>query len=101
MRILVLVLSLFFGMQSFAQKECVYSAEVNDSIGSYVETKGYLMHEKVFGGKSTYLFFSLANENGTPFLKVEQIEKSADFIAATCFDKKSKLSLILATAKKT
>ena len=99
MRILILVLSLFFGVQAFAQKECVYSTEANDSIGTLKETKSYLMHEKVFGGKSTYLYFSLANEDGTPFLKVQKIEKSAGFISANCFNQKSKIFVQLLNGK--
>ena len=99
MRIVILVLSLFFGIQTFAQKDCDYSTVVNDSIGTYKETKGYLMHEKVFGGKSTYLFFSLALENNVPFLKVQKIEKSANFIQANCFDKQSKIYIQLLNGK--
>lgn len=99
MRLLFLYLSLFIGFQCFAQKKCEYTTEINDSIGKYVETKAYLMHEKVFGGKSTYLFFSLANENGTPFLKIQKIEKSADFIQANCFDKQSKVFVQLLNGK--
>lgn len=99
MKIVILVLSLFFGMQTFAQKDCDYSTEVNDSIGTYKETKSYLMHEKVFGGNSTYLFFSLGNESGIPFLKVQKIEKSANFIPANCFDKQSKVYIQLLNGK--
>ena len=99
MRILVLVLSLFFGMQSFAQQDCDFSVNVQDSIGSYRETKDYLMHETVFGGKSTYLFFSLVNNDDTPLLKVQQIAKSADFIQANCFDSQSKIYLQLQNGK--
>ena len=99
MRIVILVFSLFFGSQMFAQSDCEYTTKVNDTIGSFKETKSYMMHEKVFGGKSTYLFFSLANENGTPYLKVQKIEKSADFIPATCFDKQSKVYIQLLNGK--
>ena len=99
MRIVILVLSLFIGLQTFAQKDCEYTTEVNDSIGTYRETKSYLMHEKVFGGNATYLFFSLANENGTPFLQVQKIEKSADFIPTSCFDRQSKIYIQLLNGK--
>lgn len=99
MRIFVLVLSLIFGMQSFAQQDCEFSVNVKDSIGSYRETKDFLMHETVFGGKSTYLFFSLVNNDETPLLKVQQIAKSADFISANCFDSQSKIYLQLQNGK--
>ncbi|WP_432671068.1 hypothetical protein [Flavobacterium sp. SM2513] len=99
MRIIILVISLFFGIQLSAQKNCGFSTDVKDSIGTYRETKGYLMHEKVFGGKSTYIFFTLANEDGTPFLKVQKIEKSANFISANCFDQQSKVYIQLLNGK--
>lgn len=99
MRIIILALSLFFAAPSFAQMICEYSTEINDSIGTYKETKGYLMDEKVFGGKASYLFFSLSNEDGTPYLKVQKIEKSANFIPANCFDKQSKVYLQLMNGK--
>lgn len=95
MKSIILVLSLFFGMQSFAQKECVFTTNIKDSIGTYKETKDFLMHEKVFAGKATYMFFSLINNNGTPLLKVQKIIKSADFIGANCFDNQSKIYLQL------
>jgi hypothetical protein len=99
MKIVILVFSLLFGISSFSQKDCEYGTEVSDTIGTFRETKSYLMYEKVFGGKSTYLFFSLANEDGTPFLKVQKIEKSADFLPATCFDAQSKIYIQLLNGK--
>lgn len=100
MRTLLFHFSLFIGLQTFAQKkDCQYTTEINDSIGSYKETKSYLMHEKVFGGNSTYLFFSLANEQGVPFLKLQRIEKSLNFIKASCFDKNSRIFIQLLNGK--
>lgn len=99
MKSVILFLSLFLAVQSSAQKVCEISTQFKDSIGTYRETKGYIMDEKSFGGKSTYLFFSLANQDGTPFLKVQKIEKSAGFIQATCFDSQSKVYLQLLNGK--
>ncbi len=99
MRFFILVLSLFFGMQTFAQKDCIFTTNIKDSIGTYKETKDYLMHEKVFGGKSTYLFFSLINNDGTPLLKVQKIVKTDGFIEANCFDKQSKIYFQLQNGK--
>ncbi len=99
MRFVILVLSLFMSSHTFAQKDCDYSTNVTDSIGSYKETKSYLMYEKVFGGKSTYLYFILANEDGTPSLKVQKIEKSASFLTANCFDQQSKVYIQLLNGK--
>lgn len=99
MRAIILSISLFFGLQTFSQKNCDFTTEINDSIGTYKETHAYLMHEKVFAGKSNYLFFSLVNENGTPVLKIQRIVKSADFIPANCFDSQSKVFLQLLNGK--
>jgi hypothetical protein len=99
MKIVLIVLSLFFGTQTFAQKPCEFASNIKDSIGSFKETKDYLMHEKIFGGKSTYLFFSLINNDGTPFLKIQKIVKSANFIEAQCFDDQSKVYLQLQNGK--
>lgn len=99
MKSIILVLSLFLAMHVSAQKVCEITTQFKDSIGSYKETKGYIMDEKNFGGKSTYLLFSLANQDGTPFLKVQKIEKSANFIQATCFDNQSKIYLQLLNGK--
>lgn len=99
MRIVILIFSLLFGMHTFAQKECEYTLNIKDSIGSYKETKDYLMSEKIFAGKSTYLFFSLGNNDGTPLLKVQKIIKGPDFIEAICFDASSKVYLQLQNGK--
>ena len=99
MRTFLFVFSLFFSLQALAQKECVFATNIKDSIGTYKETKDYMMHEKNFGGKSTYLFFSLINNDGTPLLKVQKIVKSADFIEANCFDQQSKIYLQLQNGK--
>lgn len=95
MKIVILVLSLFFGLHTFAQKECEFTTNIKDSIGTYKETKDFLVHEKVFGGKSTFMFFSLVSNNGTPLLKVQKIIKSDGFIGANCFDAQSKIYLQL------
>lgn len=95
MKTVILVLSLFLGLHSFAQKECEFTTNIKDSIGTYKETKDFLMDEKIFGGKSTYLFFSLINNDGTPLLKVQKITKSANFIGANCFDNQSKIYIQL------
>ena len=99
MKFVIFAICLFFTLPTFAQKNCDFSTKFKDSIGSYRETKDYLMHEKVFGGKSTYLFFSLVNNNGTPFLKMQKIVKSGHFIEAVCLDNQSKIYLQLQNGK--
>ncbi len=79
----------------FAQKQCDYSTNVVDSIGSYKVTKEYMISEKNFAGTSSYIFFSLALTDGVPTLNIQLIQKSKGFIKANCFDKNSKLFLQL------
>ncbi|WP_428228398.1 hypothetical protein [Flavobacterium sp.] len=84
---------------AFAQKPCEYSANVNDSIGTYKLTNEYLISEKYFGGTFDYVFFSLAQTDGLPTLNLQLIQKSKDFIKANCFDKNSKVFLQLENGK--
>ena len=84
---------------AFAQKPCEYSANVTDSIGSYKVTNEYMISEKYFGGTFNYIFFSLAQTDGLPTLNLQLIQKSKDFIKASCFDKNSKIFLQLENGK--
>lgn len=84
---------------SFAQKPCEYTTNINDSIGTYKSTKEYMIAEKNFGETSRYIFFSLAVDDGMPFLNVQLIQKSKSFMKANCFDKNSKLFLQLNNGK--
>jgi len=84
---------------AFAQKPCEYSANVKDSIGTYKVTNEYMVSEKYFGGTFNYIFFSLAQTDGLPTLNLQVIQKSKDFIKASCFDKNSKIFLQLENGK--
>lgn len=96
----ILVLAFcFLSFSTFAQKPCEYSTNVTDSIGTYKSTKEYLIHEKVFGGNSNYIFCSLALTDGLPTLSLQFIQKSKDFVKANCFDKNSKIFLQLQNGK--
>lgn len=99
MKYIITITILFFSLNIFAQKPCDYSANVNDSIGTYKSTKEYIVNEKNFGGNSNYIFYSLALTDGLPTLTVQLIQKSKDFIKANCFDKNSKLFLQLNNGK--
>lgn len=99
MKSLFFTFFIFFQLTVFAQKDCDYGTNVVDTIGSYKATKDYLVHERIFAGNSTYIFFSLINADGTPYLKVQSINKSKDFIKAVCFDITSKIYLQLANGK--
>jgi hypothetical protein len=82
-----------------AQKPCDLSADVKDSLGTYKETRDYLVFERNFGATSSYAFFSLVKTDGMPTLNVQFIDKSKDFIKAKCFDKNSKMYLQLDNGK--
>ncbi|MCI9845441.1 hypothetical protein [Flavobacterium pectinovorum] len=84
---------------SFAQKDCQYTTNITDSIGTYKVTNEYLISEKNFGNTSNYIFFSLAQTDGMPTLNLQLIQKSKDFIKANCFDKNSKVFLQLQNGK--
>src|SRR6187402_1991840 len=89
----------FLSLNLFAQKPCEYATNITDSIGTYISTKEYLVSEKVFGGNSSYIFYSLALTDGLPTLTLQIIQKSKDFLKADCFDKNSKLFLQLQNGK--
>ena len=96
----VIVIAFFlFSISVLAQKPCDYSANVTDSIGTYKETKEYIISEKHFASSSSYIFYSLANTDGIPTLNLQLLQKSKDFIKANCFDKNSRLFLQLNNGK--
>ena len=99
MKKIVLLIVCFNCCLSFAQKNCDYSTNVTDSLGTYKTTKDYIMHERTFGNTQATVFFSLVNADGLPSLKVQLIQKSNDFIPAKCFDKTSKVIFQLSDGK--
>jgi hypothetical protein len=99
MKYIFIIALCFLSFNIFAQKPCEYATNVTDSIGTYKSTKEYLISEKVFGGNSNYIFYSLALTDGIPTLTVQLIQKSKDFMKANCFDKNSKLFLQLQNGK--
>ena len=99
MKIFLSILLLGVCSVSFAQKPCDYSTDVKDSIGTYKATKSYLVHERNFAGSASYIFFSLVNTDGMPFLSIQYIQKSSDFIKACCLDANSRIFLQLVNGK--
>lgn len=99
MKKLVLVGFLLLNLTVFAQKDCELSTNVNDSLGFYKATKGCIVYEKNFASRNVYIFFSLINDNGMPYLNLQTIQKSNNFIAANCMDENSKLYLQLMNGK--
>lgn len=99
MKKLILVFLLLLSTTIFAQKDCEYSSNVKDSLGTYKSTKDYVIHERIFGNSQTSIFFSLVNADGLPSLNIQIVQKSADFISAKCFDKNSRIYLQLNNGK--
>lgn len=99
MKRLLLIAFLMVQAGLYAQKDCEFDTNFTDSIGSYKETKQKIIHEKIFAGTSNNIFFSLVNNNGTPALSFQFIQKSKDFMKATCFDATSKIYLQLENGK--
>lgn len=99
MKPFLLLIVLLLNCSLFAQKPCNYSTNVTDSLGTYKTTPDYMISEKIFGGNSNYIFYSLELTNGLPTLKVQLIQKSKEFIKANCFDKNSRLFLQLIDGK--
>lgn len=99
MKNLICLITILLTFNAFSQKECEYSTNVTDSIGTYKSTKEYIVHERYFGNNKTTVFFSLINAEGLPSLSVQIIRKDNAFIPAKCFDKNSKIYLQLANGK--
>lgn len=99
MRFIIFIFLLFFSIQITAQKNCDFSVEVTDSLGTLKTTKEVLLFEKRFGNTENYIFFSLSLDNGTPVLNYQLLQKSTDFSKAYCVDANSKIYFQLANGK--
>ena len=85
---LLLLLTLSVNAQ---KKDCIYDIEEKNDSTSLRVLPNVLMHEKIFGNTNEYLFFALLNDNGTPMLSIQQLQKSKDFIKTNCIAKNSKI----------
>ena len=93
---LLLLLTLSVNAQ---KKDCIYDIEEKTDSTSLKVLPNVLMHEKIFGNTNEYLFFALLNDNGTPILSIQQLQKSKDFIKTNCIAKNSKIVLQLMNGK--
>ncbi|WP_026725777.1 hypothetical protein [Flavobacterium sasangense] len=93
---LLLLLTLSVNAQ---KKDCIYDIEEKTDSTSLRVLPNVLMHEKIFGNTNEYLFFTLLNDNGTPMLSIQQLQKSKDFIKTNCIAKNSKIVLQLMNGK--
>jgi len=94
-----LILFLAFSLNITAQKNCDFSQNISDSLGTYRSTKEFLVFERIFGQNEQYLYLNLNNADGTPYLTVQYIQKNNQFIKAQCFDSGSKIFLQLENGK--
>ena len=74
---LLLLLTLSVNAQN---KDCIYDIEEKTDSTSLKVLSNVLVHEKIFGNTNEYLFFALLNDNGTPMLSIQQLQKSKDFV---------------------
>ena len=93
---LLLLLTLSVNAQN---KDCIYDIEEKTDSTSLKVLPNVLMHEKIFGNTNEYLFFALLNNDGTPILSIQQLQKSKDFIKTNCIAKNSKIVLQLMNGK--
>jgi hypothetical protein len=84
---------------TYAQKPCEIDTDITDSLGTYKATKQQLIFERSFAGNSTNIYFTLSSNNGVLTLETQFIQRSSDFISATCVDKNSKIYLQLNNGK--
>jgi len=96
---LVFPILLLFSLAGNAQNPCDFSTKVSDSLGDYRSTKNYLVYERNFAGASSYIYFSLALTDGLPTLNVQFLQKSKEFVKASCLDKNSRIYLQLDNGK--
>lgn len=93
---LLLLFTLFSATLSQAQiKNCsIDYEEVNDSL-NIKKTNNVLVYEFDRVSATSSLFFSLITTNGVPFLNIQYLQKSPDFISINCLSKKSIISIKL------
>ena len=77
------------------KKDFIYDINEKTDSTSLKVSPNVLVHEKIVGNTNEYLFFSLLNDNGTPMLSIQQLQKSKDFIKTNCIAKNSKIILQL------
>lgn len=96
--LLFLLLGLSFTANA-QNKDCEYTVISSEGGNEVKSTKEYLMYEKVFGGTSQFMFFSMTNNEGVPILNFQLLAKSKEFPKVYCLDKTSKIYVQLTNGK--
>lgn len=95
-----LFLSLIVINLSFSQKiDCKYEFTEKTDSTSIKTLPEILVHEKIFGNTNEFIQFALINYNGVPTLNFQYLQKSKDFISASCLNKSSKIIFQLENGK--
>jgi len=89
------MLLLVLSFTAIAQDDCQYTIVSNEAGTEIKTTADYLMYERIFGGTSQFIFFSMANNEGIPILNFQLLAKSKEFPPAYCLDKSSKIYIQL------
>ena len=71
MKKIVMLLLMAVSITTMAQTDCNYTVENTEEGKEFKTTGEYMMYEKVFGGSSQFIFFSLTNSGGTPLLNFQ------------------------------
>lgn len=96
----ILVALLLCSFAAMAQnKDCDYTITQGGDGKEVKWTKDYLMYEKIFGGTSNFIFFSLTNSDGVPVLNFQSLAKSPEFTKAQCLDANSRMYIQLMNGK--
>jgi hypothetical protein len=98
-KFLLFALLLTFSFAATAQQECKTTETTNEDGTVVLSTPDHMMYEKVFGGTSQFIFFSLSNSDGVPLLNFQMLFKSKEFPKAYCLDKTSRIYIQLNSGK--
>ncbi len=99
MKNVILALFLVVNLTVFAQKPCEIDDNITDSLGTYKSTKQFIIFERSFAGNSNDILFALFSNNGILGIEMQQLQSSAGFIKANCFDSNSRIYLQLNNGK--
>lgn len=97
--LVALALGLSLAGNAQNNKDCEYTVVSSENGKELKSTKESLMYEKVFGGTSQFMFFSLTNSEGVPILNFQLLAKSKEFPKVYCLDKASKIYIQLTNGK--
>jgi hypothetical protein len=99
MKKLLLLLMLSASALITAQEDYQYNITSSGEGQEIKSTKEAMMFEKVFGGTSQFMFFSLSNTDGIPVLNFQYLAKSKEFPKIYCLDQNSRIYIQLANGK--